>query len=155
MTPWSTNGLLLAVCPQSSDRVRILGFPPKSTGEGASSLLGWGPKISLALEQPSLAPVQERAALREEIFSRYFRPSPRKTTCQGKKSIHHHRGTPPLLVCRPTQRSQNKNSYGVYHLLGKTRPGKKGIHHRGSRPPKKTRVSTVVVYTFFFPGPGT
>ena len=56
-----------------------------------------------------------------------------------KKSIHHHRGTPLLLVCRPTPRSQSKKSYGVYHFPVKTREkgihhrsGKKGIHHRAS-----------------------
>ena len=78
---------------------------------------------------------------------------------RGKKSIHHHRGTPPFSVCRPTPRSQSKKSYGVYHFPGKTREkgihhrsGKKGIHHRTSDPEKeKRRVSTVVVYLFFFP----
>ena len=38
---------------------------------------------------------------------------------RGTKSIHHHRGTPPFSVCRPTPRSQSKRSYGVYHLPGK------------------------------------
>ena len=40
---------------------------------------------------------------------------------QGKRSIHHHRGAPPLSVCRPTPWSQSKNSCGEYHFLGKTR----------------------------------
>ena len=74
----------------------------------------------------------------------------------GKKSIHHHRGTPLFSVCRPTPRSQSKKSYGVYHFPVKTREkgihhrsGKKGIHHRASDPEKEKRgVSTVVVYTF-------
>ena len=35
-----------------------------------------------------------------------------------KKSTHHHRGTPPLLVCRLTRRSQSKESYGVFRFLG-------------------------------------
>ena len=36
---------------------------------------------------------------------------------------------------------------GIHH-----RSGQKGIHHRASDPEKeKRRVSTVVVYTFFFP----
>ena len=49
-----------------------------------------------------------------------------KAKVRGKKSIHHHRGTPLFSV--------------------------KGIHHRASDPEKeKRRVSTVVVYTFFFP----
>ena len=77
----------------------------------------------------------------------------------GKKSIHHHRGTPLFSVCLPTLRSQSKKSYGVYHFPGKTREkglhhrsGKKGKHHRASDPEKKKRrVSTVVVYPFFFP----
>ena len=75
---------------------------------------------------------------------------------RGKKSIHHHRGTPPFSVCRPTPRSQNKKSYGLYHFPGKTR--EKGIHHRSgytirpqTRKKKERRVATVVVYTFFFP----
>ena len=83
----------------------------------------------------------------------------RKLAClwQGKKSIHHQRGTPLFSVCRPTPRSQSKKNYGVlYHFPGKTREkglhhgsGKKGIHHRASDPEKeKRRVSTVVVYTF-------
>ena len=39
---------------------------------------------------------------------------------------------------------------GIHH-----RSGKKGIHHRASDPEKeKRRVSTVVVYTFFFPAGG-
>ena len=47
-----------------------------------------------------------------------------------------------------------QKSYGVYHLPWKAR--KKGVHHRvyieASDPEKeKRRVSTVVVYTFFFP----
>ena len=74
------------------------------------------------------------------------------------KTIHHHRGTPPLLDCRLTPRSQrNKKSYGVYRFLGKTREkgihhgsGKKGIHHRGPQTPKKKekerRASSVAVY---------
>ena len=63
---------------------------------------------------------------------------------RGKKSIHHHRGTPLFSVCRPTPRSQSQNSYGVYHFPGKTREkgihhrsGKKGIHHRASDPEKE------------------
>ena len=66
------------------------------------------------------------------------------TRGRGKKSIHHHRGTPLFSVCRPTPRSQSKNSYGVYHFSGKTREkglhhrsGKKGIHHRASDPEKE------------------
>ena len=74
----------------------------------------------------------------------------------GRKSIYHHRGTPPFSVCRPTPRSQNKIIYGVCHFPGKTREkgihswsGKKDIHHRGLRLEKeKRRVSTVVVSTF-------
>ena len=34
-----------------------------------------------------------------------------------KKSIHHHRGTPPFPVCRPTPRSQSKKEAVVYTLL--------------------------------------
>ena len=81
--------------------------------------------------------------------------------CRGKKSTHHHRGAPPFSVCRPTPRSQSKNICGVYPFPGKTR--EKGIHHRSGKKgihtiepqtlkKKKRRVSTVVVYTFFFPG---
>ena len=40
---------------------------------------------------------------------------------RGKKSIHHHRGTPLFSVCRPTPRSQSKKSYGVYPFPWKTR----------------------------------
>ena len=61
-----------------------------------------------------------------------------------QKTSIHHRGTPPLSVCRPTPRSQSKKSHGVYHLLGKTREkgihhrsGEKGIHHRASDPGKE------------------
>ena len=78
-----------------------------------------------------------------------------------KKSMHHHRGTPPFSVCRPTLRSQSKNKLwcipfswenkekGIHHRFGK-----KGIHHRASDPEKEKKggFSTVVVYTFFFPG---
>ena len=54
--------------------------------------------------------------------------------CRGKKSMHHHCGTPLFFsVCR----------YGVYHFPAKTREkgmhhrsGKKGIHHGGLRPEK-------------------
>ena len=65
---------------------------------------------------------------------------------RGKKSIHHHRGTPLFSVCHPTWRSQSKKSYGVYHFPGKTREkgihhrsGKKGIHHRASDPENKKK----------------
>ena len=83
-------------------------------------------------------------------FDRIFR---------GKKSIHHHRGTPAFSVCRPPRGHRAKKNYGVCHFPGKTREkgihhrsGKKGIHHEASDPKKeKRRVSTVVVYTFFFP----
>ena len=50
---------------------------------------------------------------------------------RGKKSIHHHRGTHPFSVCRPTPRSQSKKSHGVHHFPGKTR--EKGIHHRSGK----------------------
>ena len=67
----------------------------------------------------------------------------RSVCCRGKKSIHHHRGTPLFSVCRPTPRSQSKKRYGVYHFPGTTREkgihhrsGKKGIHHRASDPEK-------------------
>ena len=63
-----------------------------------------------------------------------------------KKSIHHHRGTLPFSVCRPTPRSQSKKIYGVYHFPGKTREkgihhrsGKRGIHHRASDPEKEKK----------------
>ena len=65
---------------------------------------------------------------------------------KGKKSIHHHRGTPLFSVCRPTPRSQSKKCYGVYHFPGKTREkgihhrsGKKGIHHEASDPEKEKK----------------
>ena len=65
---------------------------------------------------------------------------------RGKKSIHHHRGTPLFSVCRPTPSSQSKRSYGVYHFPGKTREkgihhrsGKKGIHHRAPDPEKEKK----------------
>ena len=68
---------------------------------------------------------------------------------QGK-NIHHHRGTPHFSICRPSPKSQSKNGYGVYHLLGKTREkgihersGKKGIHHRASDSEKKRRDPSV------------
>ena len=48
-----------------------------------------------------------------------------------KKSMHHHLGTSPFSVRRPTPRSQSKKSYGVYHLLGENKG--KGIHHRSGR----------------------
>ena len=78
---------------------------------------------------------------------------------RGKKSIHHHRGTPLFSVCRLTPRSQSKKSYGAYHFPGKTR---KRVYTIGperrvytiepqTRKKKNRRVSTVVVYTFFFP----
>ena len=69
------------------------------------------------------------------------------------------------LVSRSVARPRGhraKTNYSVYHLPGRTREkgyftihhrsGKKDIHHRGLRPDKKKkgRVSTVVVYTFFF-----
>ena len=38
--------------------------------------------------------------------------------CQGEKRKHHHHGTPPFSVCRPTPTSQSKKRYGVYHFLG-------------------------------------
>ena len=67
-------------------------------------------------------------------------------TCRGRRSIHHHRGTPLFSVCRPNPRSQSKNSYGVYHFPGKTRErgihhrsGKKGIHHEASDPEKEKK----------------
>ena len=46
-----------------------------------------------------------------------------RTQLIRKKSIHHHHGTPPLSVCRPTARSQSKtNGYGADHSLVKTSP---------------------------------
>ena len=74
---------------------------------------------------------------------------------EKKNCIHHHCGTTPFSVCRPTPRSQSKQRYGVYHFHGKTREkgihhrsGKKGIHHRASDPEKeKRRVSTVVLFS--------
>ena len=58
------------------------------------------------------------------------------THSRGKKSIHHHRGTPLFSVCRPTPRSQSKKNYGVYHSWENKGKGytpqvrKKGIHLR-------------------------
>ena len=37
----------------------------------------------------------------------------------GKKSIHHHRATPPFSVCRPTPRSQQKKTMVCTIFLGK------------------------------------
>ena len=75
------------------------------------------------------------------------------------KSMHHHRGTPPFSVRRPTPRSQSKQSYGIYHFLGKqgqrvyTIGPERMVYTIEPQTPKKKkrRVSTVVVYTFFFP----
>ena len=85
-------------------------------------------------------------------------PSPRKFA-RRKKSIHHHRGTPPCSVCRPTPRSQSKKSYGVYHFPGKTREKgihhrsrKKGIHHRGLRPRKRKKQGFHGGGVYFFGG---
>ena len=58
---------------------------------------------------------------------------------RAKKRIDHHRGTPSLLVCRLTSRSQSKkklwckpfpweSNYGVHHFHVKTR--EHCIHHR-------------------------
>ena len=76
---------------------------------------------------------------------------------RGKKSIHHHRGTPPFSVCRPTPRSQSKKSYGVYPFPGKTREkgihhrsGKKGIHHRASDLQKEKKESLHGGGVYFF-----
>ena len=37
---------------------------------------------------------------------------------RGKKSVHHHPGTPPLSVCRPTLRSQSKQAMAHTICLG-------------------------------------
>ena len=78
---------------------------------------------------------------------------------RGKKSIHHHCGTPFFSVCRPTPRSQSKKRYGAYHFLGETREkgihhrsGKKGIHHEASDPEKKKQGFHGGGVYFFLPG---
>ena len=49
-----------------------------------------------------------------------FHCGPLESPQLGKKSIHHHRGTPPLSVCRPTPRSQSNKKAVVYTIaLGK------------------------------------
>ena len=89
----------------------------------------------------------------------------RSRACQhlslhGKKSIHHHRSTLLFSFCRSTPRSESKKKAMVYTIfLGKQ--GKRvytiGPERRiytieaQSQKKKKRRVSTVVVYTFFFP----
>ena len=74
---------------------------------------------------------------------------------QGKKSIHHHRGTPLFSVCRPTPKKamvytiflgkQGKRVYtiGPERRVYTTRPQ--------TQKKEKKRASMVVVYTFFFP----
>ena len=65
----------------------------------------------------------------------------------GKKSIHHHRGTPPFSVFVARPRGHRAKKAMVYtNFLGKTRekgvhhrPGKKGIHHRASDPEKEKK----------------
>ena len=78
----------------------------------------------------------------------------------GEKRVYTTTVAPLLFrsVARP-RGHRAKKGYGVYHFPGKIREkgihhrsGKKGIHHRASDPEKEKRgVSTVVVYTFFFP----
>ena len=57
------------------------------------------------------------------------------------------------LGLSPDPKVTEPKSYGVYHLLGKTR--EKGIHHTSGKMDisenQKRRVSTVAVYTLFFP----
>ena len=73
---------------------------------------------------------------------------------RGKKSIHHHRGTPPFSVCHPTPRTQSKKkllrippSFGkqgkrIYTIS----PERRVYTIEASNPEKeKRRVSTVVL----------
>ena len=80
---------------------------------------------------------------------------------QGKKEYTPPPRDPSFLGLSPDPEvTEQKKNYGVYPFPGKTREKgihhrsgkKKGIHHRASDPEKEKRgVSTVVVYTFFFP----
>ena len=85
----------------------------------------------------------------------------RLTFFQGEKEYTPPPRDPSFSVCRPTPRSQSKNSYGVNPFPGKTREkgvhhrsGEKGIHHRASDPEKgKKRGSPRwwCIYLFLFP----
>ena len=78
---------------------------------------------------------------------------------QGKKRVYTPTADPSFLGLSPNPEVTDQKSYDVYHFPGKMsekgihhRSKKKGIHHRASDPEKeKRRVSTVAVYTFFFP----
>ena len=75
--------------------------------------------------------------------------------CRERKSIHH-RGTPPLLVCHPTLRSQSKKLWCQpfpWESKGKgyTPYVPQGYAPKRSQTFAKRRVAMVVVYTFFFP----
>ena len=81
----------------------------------------------------------------------------KKSLCSIFVPIHHHRGTPPFSVCRPTPRSQRQKNYGVYRFPGKTREkgvyhrsGKQGIHRRGLRPRKGKKEGLHGGDVFFF-----
>ena len=129
--------------------------------EGRHMYYLWSDVSSLRVGTPSGGIRENRTSILEASERpTFFSRSVERTHLldRGKKSIHHHRGTPPFSVCCPTPRSQSKKSYGVYYFYGKTR--EKGIHHRSGKKvytiepqtpkKKKRRVSTVVVYTFFF-----
>ena len=79
----SQNGSVAEI-PIAWYKARIPVFLRKSIREGASGLCGPGrrdPKISLALEQPRLAPVQPWGCSRARDNSGTLRPRPEKTTC--------------------------------------------------------------------------
>ena len=98
-------------------RPEFLDFPENRQGKEQVVFSGEGwrdPKLSLALEQPRLAPVQPRGCPRARDNFGTPRPSPEKTTCSFPCRFS---GNPGIRALYQARRIPMLHSFVARHLL--------------------------------------